>query len=198
MKLGTTVRAFLTCVVAAALPSSHAGPFSVVSTPASGERGTGVTVALVDDNVTDLEAADFQLTFDASVLNYSSATVGFVTSSFSLLPGIQVSTGGSLMRLDFSLAANFGPVNGTAGSLVDVSFLINPAAPFGDTELAFEARPLSDYAIPRTLGTFTVIPGPPGVLPEPVSGMLVGIGMVSLAALRRRRRRTAALPGKGG
>jgi hypothetical protein len=185
MKPATTVRAFLTCVVVAAAIPAHALPFSVVSTPASGERGTAFTVALIDGNVTDLEATDFRLTFDANVLSYASATVGSATGSFSLVAGIPVSAGGSLMQLDFSLAANLGPVNGIAGSLVDVSFLINPVAPSGDTELAFEARPLSDYAIPRSLGMFTVSPGQPGVLPEPASGVLVVMGLFVLAAFRR-------------
>jgi hypothetical protein len=184
MKPGAKVRALCLCGLLSAAIPAQAMPFSVINVPTSGERGTAFTSALFDGDVDQLEAADILLTFDSDVFSYVGAAVGSATSGFSLLAGVPMSAGGSLLQVGMSLATSGAPVDGVAGSLVDVSFLIKPNAPLGVSELLFESLLFSDYDIPRTAGQLTVTPG--SVVPEPASTLLFGLAGLVLAFSRRR------------
>ncbi|HRD90433.1 MAG TPA: hypothetical protein PK752_19585 [Accumulibacter sp.] len=186
MKPGATVRALSLCALLSAAVPAYPTPFSVVNTPTSGERGTAFTSVLFDADVEMLEAADILLTFDSDFFDYLGSTVGSATSGFSLLAGNPLSVGGSLLQLEISLATAGAPVEGIAGSLVDVSFLIKPNAPLGDSVLVFQSLPLSDYDIPMTSGTMTVTQAV--AVPEPDSSLLVGLAMLALGGFRRRWR----------
>lgn len=184
MKMGASARALAMCAfVVTAIPAG-AAPFSLISTPTSGERGGPITISLFDSGVSNLEAADFWLTFDSAVFGNFSASPGSATSGFSLTAGIPVSAGGSLLQVDFSLATSGLPVDGVAGTLVDVAFSIKPDAPLGNSELAFEGYFFSDYLIPRTTGGVNVTGAS---APEPTSSLLVGMALMTLGVFRRRR-----------
>ncbi|EXI89956.1 MAG: hypothetical protein AW11_01138 [Candidatus Accumulibacter regalis] len=184
MKTDAIIRTlWLFAFVSAAIPAD-ATPFSVVTTPTSAEQGKPIHISLFDSSVASLEAADFWLVFDSNVFSDFSAATGSATTGFSLVAGTPVAAGGSLVEVAVSLATFGAPVDGLAGSLVDVSFLIKPNAALGDSELYFEAKPFSDYAIPSTSGWVTVMAAQ---VPEPVSAMLLGIGMLALATVFRRR-----------
>lgn len=186
MNPAAAARALCLCGLLLATVSAQATPFSIVSTPMSGERGSTFTSALFDDGVDNLEAADIRFTFDSDVFSYLGVTVGSATGGFFLLAGMPLDVGGSLRQVEISLATGGDPVDGLAGSLVDVSFMIKATAPLGDSELVFESRLLSDYVIPRTTGQVSVLPGE-GV-PEPGSVFLVGLAMLAMAGLRRAAR----------
>lgn len=187
MKLGTTVRALSLCAafLSGAVPA-HALPFSV-SVPATGARGTTITSSLLDGGVSGLEAADILVTFDSKVFSGLTAAPGSATSGFSVVAGTPESAGGSLLRVWISLATGGAAVDGVSGSLVDVSFLIRPDAPLVSSDILFVSDRDSDYVIPARSGSVTVTLAPPGEVPEPVSSMLVGMGMLALVASRRRQ-----------
>lgn len=176
-------------MVLAAAHSAWAMPFSV-GAPVSAEQGASISASLVDDGVAQLEAADILLTFDSAVFTYLGAAVGSVTSGFSLVAGSPVSVGGTLLQVELSLATSGAAVDGVSGSLVDLSFLIKSNAPLGFSEFVFAGKPLSDYDIPITSGGITVTQAPTQSAPEPVSTALVGVGILALAAGRRRPTRT--------
>ena len=188
MKLGATVRALSVCaaLLSGALPA-HALPFSV-SVPATGARGTTITSSLLDGGVSGLEAADILVTFDSKVFSGLTAAPGSATrSGFSVVAGTPESAGGSLLRVWISLATGGAAVDGVSGSLVDVSFLIRPDAPLVSSDILFVSDADSDYAIPERSGSVTVTLAPPSEVAQPVSSMLVGMGMLALAAFRRRQ-----------
>jgi hypothetical protein len=176
-------------MVLSAAHSAWAMPFSV-GAPVSAEQGASISASLVDDGVAQLEAADILLTFDSAVFTYLGAAVGSVTSGFSLVAGSPVSVGGTLLQVELSLATSGAAVDGVSGSLVDLSFLIKSNAPLGFSEFVFAGKPLSDYDIPITSGGITVTQAPTQSAPEPVSTALVGVGILALAAGRRRPTRT--------
>ncbi|MCB1941914.1 MAG: hypothetical protein KDI53_07735 [Candidatus Accumulibacter sp.] len=184
---GATVRALCLCGLLSAAISAQAVPFSVVTTPTTGERGTVLTSALFDSGVDHLEAVDMVLTFDSDVFSYLGSSTGSATGGFSLLAGIPTAAGGTLLQLEMSLATGGPPVDGIAGSLVDVRFLIKPNAPLGDAVLAFESLLFSDYDISRTSGRLTVTPAQGGVISEPASSLLVGLALLALAGGLQRR-----------
>jgi len=183
MKMAASARALSACALVSAAIPALAAPFSIIGTPTSGQRGQPITVSLFDSGVSNLEAADFWLTFDSAVFGNFSAAVGSATSGFSLAAGSPVSAGGSLLQVDFSLATPGAPVDGVGGSLVDVEFSIAPGAPLGASELVFESSLFSDYVIPRTSGSVTVTVA----VPEPGSSMLFGMALMALGIFCRRR-----------
>lgn len=187
MKLGATVRALSVCaaLLSGALPA-HALPFSV-SVPATGARGATITSSLLDGGVSGLEAADIWVTFDSKVFSGLTAAPGSATKGFSVVAGTPESAGGSLLRAWISLATGDAAVDGVSGSLVDVSFLIRPDAPLVSSDILFVSDADSDYAIPARSGSVTVTLAPPSEVAEPVSSMLVGMGILALAAFRRRQ-----------
>jgi len=184
MKKDAIIRTFFLFAFASAAISADATPFSVVTTPTSAEQGKTIHVSLFDSRVASLEAADFRLVFDSNVFSDFSAATGSATTGFSLLAGTPVAADGSMVEVAVSLATFGAPVNGLAGSLVDVRLLIKPNAALGDSEFYFEAKPFSDYAIPSTSGWVTVMAAQ---APEPASAMLLGIGMLALVTVFRRR-----------
>ncbi len=182
MKSVAAARTLLLCAVLSAAGSAYAAPFSV-SAPASGERGKPITASLFDSRVTQLEGAVIRFTFDSAVFSYLGATVGSATTGFFLIDGNPAPDGNGLMHVPISLAT-VPVVDGIAGSLVDVSLLINQSANLGPSTLYFEAD-APDYLVPRTPGSLTVMPAQPVPVPEPVSSMLLGVGMFGLFAFRR-------------
>ena len=114
MKPGAMVRALCLCGLLSAAMPAQAMPFSVVNAPTSGVRGTAFTSALFDGGVDQLEAADILLTFDSDVFSYLGSSAGSATSGFSLLAGVPMPAGGSLLQVEMSLATGGAPVDGVA------------------------------------------------------------------------------------
>jgi hypothetical protein len=187
MKPPTTLRALCLCGLLSVASSAYAMPFSVVSMPSSGERGSTITSALFDGGVDNLEGADILLTFDSDFFSYLGESLGSATGGSFLMAGVPTPAGGSLRQVEMSLATA-ALVDGLEGSLVEVRFLIKPTAPLGDSELVFESVS-PDYAIPRTVGRVTVLPTQGGAVPEPTSAWLVGFAVLGLGVLRRARKR---------
>lgn len=186
-KPGVNACAFcLGMALSAALPV-YASPFSV-GLPASGERGTSITASLLDGGVTQLEAADLLLTFDADVFSFSAATTGSATSGFSMLAGQPVFLKDTLWQVELSLATAGAAVDGVSGALIEVGFMIRQNAPLGPSAVLFASKAVSDYMVPEQVGWITVTQGSIQPAPEPTSSTLVGIGLLALAGWSRRLR----------
>jgi hypothetical protein len=188
MKSVAAARALCLCGFLSAAGCAYGAPFSL-NVPTSGERGKLITASLGDSRVTQLEGADIWFTFDPAVFSYLGATVGSATTDFSLLDGKPTPDGHGLMQVLISLST-VAVVDGIAGSLVDVSLLINQNANLGSSTLHFRADPSSDYFFSPTSGSLTVTPAQGVTVPEPVSSMLLGIGMLALLACGRSKRNT--------
>lgn len=189
MKRGLVARALCLGVLFSAAVPAWALPFSL-GAPATGKQGSLISASLFDGGVTQLEAADFLLTFDSAVFAFSGAATGSATSGFFLVAGSPVSIGGSLVQVEFSLATGGSPVDGTSGSLLEVDFLIKQKAPLGLSELVFASTPFSDYDIARTVGGVIVTQAQQ--VPEPGSLWILGVSALLLAAKRRWLCRTGA------
>lgn len=187
MKPGVNACTFcLGMALSAALPA-HASPFSVVL-PASAERGTLITASLLDGGVTQLEAADLVLTFDADVFSFSAATTGSATSGFSLLAGQPVFLQDSLWQVELSLATAGVAVDGISGALIETGFMIRQSAPLGASAILFASNGASDYVVPEQVGWINVTQGSIQPVPEPTSSTLVAMGLLALVGWSRRLR----------
>lgn len=186
MFLSTPLRTLSLCALLTTVPA-YSAPFSVAA-PASANQGDTIKVSLLfDGSASDLEAADFRLTFDSRVFDYQSPSLENVLTNGSSSLGVgkldQYPLGGSLQQVDFSWATALGPAG--QGPLVELGLSIKAKAPLGLSNVFFESLPLSDYMILRTSGTIEVVAAQGGTVPEPGSVALFGLGIVTLLVFRR-------------
>lgn len=183
MNLRATVCALSLCTVLLGMAPAHAGVFSI-NAPASVEQGTkGIVVSLFESGISGLEAADILFTFDSSVFDYVSTELGnAITSGFFLLAN-ETAPG----SVDISLSSDL-PVTATDGSLLDVTLDVRNDAPLGTLATAFRFEAISsDYDFPQQVAGLTVTAT--GATPEPLSILLVAIGLGALCLFQRRTAR---------
>ena len=135
---------------------------------------------LVDDSVTDLEAADIKLTFDPTFLAFSGAEAGTLTGGFSVVAGAPMPVG-LLMEVLVSMAAPISGITGGPGGVLVASFVITDTAPFGTTAVVFESLDATLYDFPLTIAQIKVNNVPLGN----AGGMLL-CALGALLGVRRR------------
>lgn len=153
-----------------------AGSFTVPTSFAKLGDPTPVEVALVDSDVTGLEAATINITFDPVFLSFSGATAGTATSGFSVIPG-DVTNIGSLAEVEVSMSTGSQALDGGSGSILDALFNLAPTAHIGTTPVTFEF--LQDYAVGTTQTGFVEITGTR--IPEPNTLVIFVAGLALVA-----------------
>ncbi|MGJ9416645.1 cohesin domain-containing protein [Massilia sp. CMS3.1] len=176
-----------TCLAAALLAASSqswAAPIlTAEATPNPATLGSAVDVDVRIADIADLYAYGFTVNYNANLLRAINITEGAFLGS----AGTTYSYGGDIDNtagtISFIFNSLIGPIPGASGSgsLAQVRFeaIGNGSAALSFSDLVFLDSALADIAVDT--GTLQV-----GVVPEPASYMLFGIGLIGAAALRRR------------
>ncbi|QJE03438.1 PEP-CTERM sorting domain-containing protein [Massilia forsythiae] len=173
--------------LSAACVPAWAVPTLSFTSPGSVPPGSFVGVDVVISDVSDLYAYNFSITFDPKVVDVGGVSQqGFLSSAgptFGTTGEIDNSTG----IISFAGYTLVGPQAGASGSgsLLHITFnaLANGVSSLNFSDLVFLDSNLNDIAVTANPGSVTISTID---VPEPGSWMLVGIGAVAAAALRRR------------
>lgn len=168
-----------------ALPVVSTGPDPLLSIPRdlSAGRGEGLTVpvhidSIVDLTATPLYAADLVLQFDPQVMTASSVSWGEVPMASPeahwSAPVVNIdNTSGQII---IGLWNQVGLRGVFAGSLVQVQFAVDSAAPLGDTAINLAAT-ASDRFTLLNEGNLTLIPAPTNSADDDVDGRVTVQGL---------------------
>jgi hypothetical protein len=182
--------------------SAPALPISVAG--ASGLPGASVVVSLDDASTAGLEAATVLLQFDPTRLDYTSSVFGSLFPAGTILfDDLTNEASGSVIVV---ISSSSSTLDGSSGSLLEVSFDILSSAPVGLTAVNFRCVPIDpnaavdavtnqgsanrlcppDYAIPLTSGNVEVL-AQAGRLPVPGTAALAVLGLGLMGWMRRGR-----------
>lgn len=200
----------LVASTASALPISYISAAAVPTafTPQGGAFGLGILqiggttpvfIHRIDGSQDVAEGANFQISADLEIdTSFGGRAQGLFTGG---ILAIQDSSGSDMLRgtiLSLNVSETFDNMGilGANGlfSADSGSLLSDFGQPLGSVyEILFQVSPktLSDLSQPFSgYGNLSLTPvEPEGVIPEPATMCLVSVGLLSFAALRRRRRR---------
>lgn len=170
-----------------AAPSAYAADpvLSIVATPSTGVVGSTIDLDIRIAGVTDLFGYNFSLLFNPAYLQATGAGEGAFLGSdggATDFGGGDASTPG-LLSYVFGTKFGSGGVSGD-GSLAHLSFKVIGAgtSTLSFTDTLFLNASLGD--ITPQYGTLTLVTT---AVPEPETYLMMGVGLIGLAALRRRR-----------
>ncbi|AVR96093.1 cohesin domain-containing protein [Pseudoduganella armeniaca] len=169
---------------AASAQASAAPVLSVSATPNPAVRGSTVDLSVLIADVSDLYGYQFSLSFDPSVLRATGVTEG----AFLGTGGSTVSGDGGIDNaagtVSFIYNTLVGPTAGVSGSgtLAHIRFDVIGV---GTTPLTFADALFLDSRFDAI--DVRIESTPLQAVPEPEAYLMLGVGLVGLAALRRRR-----------
>jgi hypothetical protein len=173
------------CAQAWAVPTLNITPSPANATPGS-SLGVDVTVS----DIADLYTYQFSLAFDPTVLQAGTVSLGNFLEGSGVAtfgdPGVLDNAAGTISWVFNTL---LGPEAGVGGSGLLLHIDFNTLAPgtsgLNFSDVLFLDSSLADIAVNAVNGSVTVAAAPTDV-PEPATWMLVGLGAVAAATLRRR------------
>jgi hypothetical protein len=173
------------CAQAWAVPT-----LSITPTPASATPGSSLGVDVMVSDIADLYIYQFSLAFNASVLQAGTVSLGNFLEGSGLPtlgdPGMVDNVAGTI---SYTFNTLLGPEAGVAGSglllHIDFDTLAAGSSALNFSDLLFLDSRGNDIAVNAVNGSVTVAAAPVDV-PEPATWMLVGLGAVAAATLRRR------------
>lgn len=172
-----------------AAPSAYAADpsLSIVATPSTGVVGSTIDLDIRIADVTDLYSYNFSLLFNSSYLQVTGASEGsFLGTGGGATDFGVVDLNGTPGLVSYVYGAKFGAVPGESGggSLAHLSFKVIGA---GTSTLSFSDVGFFNFAgsdITPQYGALTLVTT---AVPEPETYLMMGVGLIGLAALRRRR-----------
>lgn len=172
-----------------AAPSAHAADpvLSMVATPSSGVVGSTIDLDIRIAGVTDLYTYNFSLVFNPAYLQVTGASEGaFLASDGGPTDFGVADLSGTPGLVSYVYGTKFGAVSGVSGngSLAHLKFNVIGA---GTSTLSFADAVFVDSHngdITPLLATQTLVTA---AVPEPETYLMLGVGLVGLAALRRRQ-----------
>ena len=164
---------------------AFAGPtLTVAATPNPVAVGSTVDLDVTINDIADLYAYQFTLTFDASLFQVTGVTdgafLGTAGATFGDLGMIDNTAG----TISFFFSTLLGPVPGASGS-GSLAYITLEALGAGTSALAFSDLLFLDSAANDIL--VDVDGAAIQAVPEPASFLLFGAGLVAVGAMRRRQ-----------
>lgn len=169
-------------------PAAYAATpvLSFVATPASGIVGSTIDLDIRITDVTDLYSFQFSVEFNSNTLQAGDLYEGkFLLSGGEtyFIPGEKDNSAGLVSYMVNTLLGPVGGVSGS-GSLAHITFSVFGA---GSSTLRFKDVLLLDSAQNDITPTLTEQVVVTSAVPEPASYLMLGAGLLGLAALRRRQ-----------
>ncbi len=152
-----------------------------------------------------IPTSNFSITFDATIAAYSGGTVEMISQGSSGAPGFYIGLAGGQFRLGDNLAGigvlapslNVSHAYELISNASGTQFFIDGTSVFTsttqatapqsgtNTRVGAQFQPYGEY-FDGTISNLSIYSGTPTV-PEPASWALLGVGMLALPVLRRRR-----------